>query len=421
MAALQLFAKVFHRCIFLIQPFNPEKFIIMRQCRSSLILFICLVLLSSCGRKQAPPPPPPPGVVCVPAIKQDVARIHEYIGQIVAEDWVDLVARVEGYLIKQNFEEGSIVKKDDLVFEIDPRPFEAQVKEAEGQLVHAQASLTYADIQVERNKTLVKQDAASQKDLDTANMNQGVSKGEVLVAEGQLEVAKINLGYTKITAPFDGKIGTCPISVGNLVGPTINTNLSKIVRMNPVKVEFNVPEPIVVSLTQRDGDIERVAAEVTPKLILSNGTEYPLDGKIYFADNNINTVTGTLLIRARFENPKNILTPGQYVRVKIERKEKTPSILIPAIAIIRDQTGEIVYVVDKDSKVERRLVKTGQISGLNIVILEGLSEGENVIVQGILKVRPGVTVNAARAESAKPDPKAVPADPAKKSETKAGK
>ncbi|OGV43274.1 MAG: hypothetical protein A2X48_15730 [Lentisphaerae bacterium GWF2_49_21] len=385
------------------------------------MLLACVLLLASCNKKPVAPPPPPPGVVCAPAVKQDVATTHGYIGQIVAEDWVDLVARVEGFLVMKNFEEGSFVKKDDLVFEIDPRPYEAQVKEAEGQLVHAQASLTYANIQVERYKTLVKQDAASQKDLDSAVMTQGVSTGEVLVAQGQLEVAKINLGYTKISAPFDGKLGVCPISVGNLVGPTINNNLCKLVRMDPVKVEFNVPEPIVVSITQRDGNIERIASEVTPRLVLANGTEYPLDGKIYFADNTINTSTGTLLIRARFDNPKGILTAGEYVRLRIERKEKTPSILIPALAIQRDQTGELVYVVDKDSKVQSRKVTTGQISGLNIVITTGLSEGENVIVQGILKARPGMTVNMTMAGSTKAELNTQPPVPDAKSKPPSGK
>jgi len=375
------------------------------------MVFSIVLITASCNKKPVPPPPPPPGVVCTVAAKEDVSKTHEFIGQIVAEDSVDLVARVEGYLIKRNFEEGSFVKKDDLVFEIDPRPFEAQVKEAEGQLAHAQASLTYADIQVERYITLVKGDAVSQKDLDAANMQQGVSKGEILVAQGQLDLAKINLEYTRITAPFDGKIGECPVSVGNLVGPTINNNLTKIVRMDPVKVEFSVPEAIVIDLRQREGSMEKISSRIIPRIILSNGTEYPFEGQIYFSDNVVNTSTGTLLVRARFQNPKGLLNSGDYVKVKLGDKETTPSIMIPAVAIQRDQTGEFVLIIDKDSKVQRRIVKTGQAHGIDIVILEGISEGEKVIVSGVLKVRPGMTATVSIEESVKPESKPQPTTP----------
>jgi len=341
--------------------------------------------------------------VCAIAEKKDVSSTHEFIGQIVAEDSVELVARVEGYLVKRNFEEGSFVKKGDLVFEIDPRPFEAQVKEAEGQLAHAQASLTYANIQVGRYTTLVKGDAVSQKDLDSATMQQGVSKGELLVAQGQLDLAKINLEYTRITAPFDGKIGVCKISVGNLVGPTINNNLTKIVRMDPVKVEFSIPEPVAISIRQKAGSMEKIASRMIPRIILSNGTEYPSEGQIYFSDNVVNSSTGTLLVRARFQNPKGLLNSGEYVKVKLGDREKTSSTMIPAVAIQRDQTGEFVLIVDKDSKVQRRLVKTGQAHGIDIVILEGISEGEKVIVRGVLKVRPGMTANVSIEAASKPE------------------
>jgi membrane fusion protein (multidrug efflux system) len=377
----------------------------MRQSLILSIIFPIVITLSSCTKKKEVHAPPPPGVVCAIAEKKDVSNTVEIIGQIVAEDWVDLVARVEGFLIKQNFEEGSFVKKGDLVFEIDPRPFEANVKEAEGQLAHAQASLTFANIQVDRFTTLVKGNAAAQKDLDNANMQQGVSKGELLVAQGQLDLAKINLEYTRIIAPFDGKIGVCPISVGNLVGPTINNNLTKIVRIDPMKVEFSVPESIIIDLREREGSMANIAAKIIPRIILANGTEYPLDGRIYFSDNVVNTSTGTLLIRARFQNPKGLLNSGEYVKVRLDHKEKIPSVMIPAVAIQRDQTGEFVFTVDKDSKVQRRIVKTGQTHGVDIVILEGLSEGEKVIVRGVLKVRPGMTANVSIEESSKTEPK----------------
>ncbi len=372
-----------------------------RYFEASAVL-ILVFLASSCGKMPAPPPPPPPGVVCAMSVKQDVTNTFEYIGQIVAEDWVDLVARVEGYLIRRNFEEGSFVKQNDLVFEIDPAPFEAQVKEAEGQLARAQASLVNANIQVQRFTTLVKGDAAAQKDLDDATMEQGRAKGDILVAQGQLDLARINLGYTKITAPFDGKIGVCPISVGNLVGPTVNKNLSKIVRMDPVKVEFSVPEPKIISLVEQGVSMENAGPNISCRITLANGSEYPEEGTIYFYDNEVNTSTGTLLIRARFQNSKGVLTPGEYVKVKLGRKIKTPAVLVPAVAVQRDQKGEYVFTVDNDSKVQRKPVKTGQGHGLSLVVLEGLSEGERVIVQGVLKVRPEITVNVTMEDAKEP-------------------
>jgi membrane fusion protein (multidrug efflux system) len=384
---------------------------IMRQWHYLATAVPILLFIISCGKKYEAPEPAPPGVVCSVAVKQDISVTHEHIGQIVAEEVVDLVARVEGFLVKRNFEEGSFVKNGDLIFEIDPSQYEAQAKEAEGQLTKAQSALVYANIQAERYTTLVKQDAVAQKELDSAIMQLGTSKGDVLVAQGQLDLAKINLGYTKITAPFDGKLGVCPISVGNFVGPTINNNLGKIVRIDPVKVEFNVPEHLIVSILQRDGSMAKAEADIIPRIALANGTEYPIDGNIYFSNNEVNISTGTMLIRARFPNPNGILTAGEYVKVRLIKKTKTPSILIPAIAIQRDQVGEFVFVVDKDSKVQRRTVKTGQLSGLSIVILEGLSEGENVIVQGVLKARPGMAVTMTTADDGKNDEKSRPVPP----------
>jgi len=373
--------------------------------RKTLFLLPLLLIIASCGRKPEAPPPPPPGVVCALSETRPVSSTHEFIGQIVAEDSVNLVARVEGYLIKRNFEEGSMVKQGDLIFEIDPRPFEADVKEAQGQLERAKAQLTYADIQVNRYTTLVKGDAVSQKELDSATMDQGSSRGDILIAQGKLDLAKINLEYTRITAPFDGKIGTCPVSVGNLVGPTINSNLSTIVRLDPVKVEFSVPEPVVTNLRQKFGSIDKIISEIIIRMNLSNGTRYPEEGRIYFSDNTINTATGTLLVRARFKN-NGVISAGEYVKVILEEKTPVPSILVPAIAVQKDQTGEYVLILDKDSKVQRKIIRTGQAHGMDIVVLQGLSEGERVIVQGVLKVRPGMTANAEAKDARKPSTQA---------------
>ena len=194
-------------------------------------------------------------------------------------------------------------------------------------------------------------------------------------------------------APFDGKLGVCSIYVGNLVGPTINTNLASIMRIDPVKVEFFMPEPIVIRLVQKFGSIKAAQSAVVAKLVLANGSPYTQEGSIYFANNEVNTGTGTLMMRARFPNPTGILLPGQYAKVILHTKEPISAILVPQLTILRDQTGEYVMTVDKNHKVERRQVKTGQSHGRAMQVMEGISEGDMVVSQGLLKIRPGVTVS----------------------------
>lgn len=363
--------------------------------RSALVLPMALAsvfLVSSCGKKAPPPPPPPPGVFCVQAAKRDVIHSFEYVGQAVAEDYVNLVARVEGYLVKRNFEEGSIVKAGDLIFLIEQEPYKAKVEISQGNLTKAQSSMDLANIEYDRYKKLVKDNAVAQKTFDEATMQKGTAEGVLMSSKGDLDIADINLGYTEIRAPFDGKLGTCPISVGSLVGPGINTTLSKIVRIDPVKIEFFIPESIVVGIRQKAGSMSAATKTVTSRITLPNGAPYPHKGEIYFSDNEVNTSTGTLLVRARFPNTDGIVTPGQYVKVKLETNDKVSAILIPQVSIQRDQTGELVMVVKPDKTVERRQIKTGQAYDTDIEVVSGLAEGDLVISQGLMKVRPGMTV-----------------------------
>ncbi len=333
-------------------------------------------------------------MLCAAAVKQDVTKSFEFIGQAVAEDSVSIVPMVEGYLVKQCFDEGSMVKKGDLLFEIDPRPFEAQVKNAEGQLAAAKAQQLNAIIEYKRYTTLIKEDATSQKDQDIATMKKGQADGQYLIADAGLDTAKINLGYTRLTAPFDGKIGVCPISVGNLVGsPSNRQPLTSIMRMDPMKVEFNIPEPAVATIIEKFGGMDRVNKVMYAKIVLPNGTPYPHDGSIYFFDNQITTATGTIKQRARFPNPHAVLTPGEYFKVQLCSREKMSVILVPQIAIVEDMTGMLVMAV-KNGKVERRRVTTGQNHGKDVEILSGLSEGEWVVTEGLLKIKQGMAVNA---------------------------
>ena len=365
--------------------------------RNGIVVFAAFsssLLLSSCDKGlKATDTPPPPDVICVAAVKGDVSNSYDFIGQTVAEESVDIIPMVEGYLIKQGFDEGSMVKKGDVLFEIDPRPFAAQVKNAEGQVTSAKAQLVNADIEYIRYSTLAKSTAVAQKDQDAAAMNKGEAEGQVLISEASLETARINLGYTKLVAPFDGKIGVCPTSVGNLVGQASNRQpLTTIMRLDPMKVEFNIPETAIGISIQKHGNLAGVCKSIVPTILLPNGSQYPHVGTIYFIDNQVTSTTGTIRLRARFPNPNATLTPNEYVKIHLVFGANRSAILIPEIAIAEDMTGKVVMVV-KDGKVERRQVKTGQSRETNIEVVSGIAEGEWVVTEGLLKIRHGIAVN----------------------------
>jgi len=365
-------------------------------------VFSSLFLFTACERRPQPPQAGPPNVVCVAAEKCDVANFREFVGQTVSESAVTIVPMVKGYLVKQNFDEGTMVKKGDLLFEIDPRPFEAQVQNAEGQLQAAQAQLINANIEYKRYSTLLREDATSAKDHDKVTMDKGSAEGQILIAKAALETAKINLEYTKLRAPFDGKLGVCPINVGNLVGPgTTNTKLSSIMCVDPMKVEFSVPETIFADVIEKYGDFDKASRAVIVKLTLPNGSPYKHEGSVYFSDNQVTAETGTIKMRARFPNPNSVLTANEYVRVVVMRKNKIPAILIPQTAVVEDMTGTVAMVV-KDSKVERRAIKVGSTFGHKVEVLSGVAAGEWVVTEGLIKIRNGMSVNAKLAAGEKP-------------------
>lgn len=355
--------------------------------------FFCAAILicwsNSLPAQEQSREPPRPAVVAVPATTRDVAMSHQRIGQVVPDDIVELVARVEGYLVKRCFEEGSQVKKGDLVFLIEQEQYKAELEAARGSLKKAQAALVNANVEFNRYTKLTKEDAVAQKTLDAATMQKGEAEGDLLIAQRNLSIAELNLSYTEVRAPFDGKIGVCPVYEGNLVGAK-NSVLTTLVRLDPVKVEFPIPEAVYIDHLMDYGDAQQADQSTSIRLLLPNGKEYSREGRIYFSDNRINNMTGSIILRARFPNPDGMLVPGGYVKAIVSSKAKKAHLLVPQEAIQRDQTGAFVLVMAKDGGVERRSVTLGTDLGRVSVVESGLAEGELVITEGTLKVRTGV-------------------------------
>jgi membrane fusion protein, multidrug efflux system len=368
-------------------------------------LFVVSLLLSmiftSCKKNKTIKHKPPR----VEVIKTHYKNVYEYnsaIGQVVAYDEVNLYARVTGFLEKKNFDDGAFVKKGEILFQIERAQYIAQVKAAEAALRKAEAELRNAKIDYIRNKTLVKTSAVSQKNYDDATSIYQQTTAEVLAMEANLKLQKLFLSYTLVEAPFSGRVGIAPYHPGALVGPQ-SKPLIHLIKLDPIRVEFVVPESYVVSLIQKrfpgnkKFDPEKkllVVTKLVPSLILSNGTKYEHTGIINFVNNKIDPSTGTFLMRARFPNPKELLLPGAFVNVNLESKQKFKAILIPQSTIQENQLGKYVLVVNKDNRVIKRSIVTGNVYGKNILIKKGLKPGELIIFYGIQKVRSGVKVKS---------------------------
>ncbi|MDR0931783.1 MAG: efflux RND transporter periplasmic adaptor subunit [Victivallales bacterium] len=351
-----------------------------------LCIAVFVVVLNGCREKSAPVAPKPPTVNVVPATEGYILESSTVIAAVKADDEVNLVARVEGFLIKRLFEEGKPVKKGQLLYEIEPEIYNAKVKAAEAELEKSYANQKNANIEYERQKTLDAQDATSKRAFDNATAGKQEADAEVKGAEANLALAKQNLSYTKIFSPFDGQIGLNTYSVGNLVGQSSGT-LATVVKVDPARVEFVITELELIKLLQSRKDTE--TPDVRIRLFLQDGTEYNQAGKISYWSNEINTSTGTLQMQAVFPNPKRELVAGMFARVTIGPAEPLHALMIPLVALMTDQAGDYVYVVDPAGKVKRCNVALGYRDKQNVVVESGLAPGDKVIVEGIQKVRPG--------------------------------
>jgi membrane fusion protein (multidrug efflux system) len=347
---------------------------------------VALVLLAgTAALAQQPGGPPAVGVVA--AGRQPITQSSEYIGRIQATNRVNLVARVAAYLDEVMFTDGSEVGKGQLLYRLEQAPFHADVQGKQAAVAQFKAQLQNADLVLGRALSLLKTPAGQQAQVDVATSNQQALKAQVLAAEAQLEQSKINLGYTEIRSPIEGKIGRTNITAGNYVNPGMGTLVS-VVSQDPMWVVFPVPTKAVIELQQKSGGKAALVIHVR----LPDGSLYDQPGKLDFIDNSVTGNTDTMVLRGLVPNPKRVLIDGELVMAILQDVAPTEAIAVPRAAVLADQEGDYVFVVAKDNKAEKRRVKLGQsVPGL-AAVTSGLSEGENVVVDGIQRVRPGLVV-----------------------------
>jgi membrane fusion protein (multidrug efflux system) len=356
----------------------------------------------ACGEKAAPPPPPPPEVYTTAVVQKDVPVYLELVGQAEGYQDVDIRARVEGFLETVNFQEGTFVRKGDLLYTIDRKPLEAIVAQGTADQATAEARLSKANNDVTRYTPLVAKQAVSKQELDNALAEQDASKSQVAAAKASVEKATLDLGYTRVTSPINGLVGTTQVKSGNLVGRGESTLLTTISQIDPILFKVGVTE----------ADYLRVARQVTAagkssggsregiELRLADGSSYPQTGKIHTIERAVDPTTGTLGMELVFPNPQQILRPGQYGRVRVLLDTKRGALLVPQRAVQELQSIYNVAVVDSSNKVAFRTVKVGQKVDSLWVIEDGLKAGEQVVVEGLQRIQDGSTVSAKPAPAA---------------------
>ena len=354
-------------------------------------LVILLTVLVACGRSQAAFKLPDTDVLVAPPVQRDVPVHHEWVASLDGYVNAEIRPQVSGYLIKQNYAEGSVVRKGQVLFEIDPRPFQATLDRAKGELAQAEAALSKSTIDVERDTPLVAQKAVPKEKLDNETQAKRAAEAAVISAKAAVERAEIDLGWTKVTSLVDGVAGICQVQMGNLVGP--NSHLTSVSQVDPIKVYFPVSEQEYLRAKHVTTGGEPIDLfESSPELILADGTVYRHKGRILLTDRQVDTNTGTIRLVAAFPNPGNILRPGQYGRVRIQTSMRKNALVVPQSAVQELQGGYQVAVVGPDNKASIRPVKAGEKVGSMWVIDDGLTPDDRVIVEGRGKVKDGTPV-----------------------------
>lgn len=364
------------------------------RCAVVILLMITTGLWLGCGSKEAESPKPPE-VVVADVIQKNVPMFADWIGSAVGFNNATIRPQVKGYLLDIAYKQGTLVESGELLFKIDPREFEAELGSARGQLGEAEANLRKSKSHVKRYRPLAKQGAVSQQELDDAVQNMLAAEAGVVTAKARLQQAKLNLSWTNIDSPISGIAGISVAQIGDLVSP--QTELTTVSQLDPIKVNFPISEQAYMEVVNSSsaitetGQLSDVGAIL--QLYLADGSVWPHRGTPFIVGRNVNESTGTIVIEGRFPNPKNVIRPGQFARVRVDVGTRKNALLIPQRAVIDVQGKYLVSVVTAKNEVEVRPVEVGDTHEENWIITKGLKAGERVIVEGLQKARSGMKVD----------------------------
>ena len=375
-------------------PRKSSALIRRQRNRSAIILgllAVALLLLTACEKKEEKPKAGPPEVLVADVMQQDVPIYTEWVAQLNGSVNAEITPKVQGYLLRQDYQNGYFVKKGQLLFELDPRQYQASVEQAKAQVAVAQAEYDKFTADVQRDTPLAAQDAIPQKQLDTDLANQAATKAQVEANKAELANAQLNLAWTKIYSPVDGIAGVSNSQVGDLVGTT--TKMTTVSQVNPIWAYFNISESVYLPLASRvttliTGKTEQEhLARVPVEFILANDQTYPAKGKFIFVNRQVATQTGTIQLIVEFTNPDAVLRPGGSGRVRFQIGDNPNALLVPQPAVIEIQGQYQVIVLNAENRDTFRPVKVGDRVGPNWLVTEGLKPGEKVVVEGIQKVQ----------------------------------
>jgi membrane fusion protein (multidrug efflux system) len=356
-----------------------------------------MIGFTGCAHKETQAAAPPPDVEVTDVVQKDVPIYGEWIAILDGYVNAQIQPQVTGYLMKQNYVEGTVVRRGDVLFEIDPRPFEAAVAQAKGQMAEAQAQLGKTTLDVQRDTPLAAQSAIPKAQLDNDIQANESAKAVVDAAKAQVDQAQLNLGFTKVRSLVDGIAGLAKGQIGDLVGPT--TQLTTVSQVNPIKAYVSISEQEYLRAAARINAVAQGRPEKfgSLELILSDGSIYPTKGWFVLADRQVDLKTGTIRVAGAFENPSLVLRPGQFGRVRVVTGVEKRALLVPQRSVVETQGAYSVVVVGPENKASIRPVKTGERVGEMWIITDGIKAGEQVIVEGIQKAREGAIVNPKQA------------------------
>ncbi len=358
------------------------------------VVFAAFATMAGCHGKDATPPAqaqqPPPAVVVTPVVQRDVPVYREWIGTTAGNINAEIRPKVDGYLLRRVYAEGSFVRQGDLLFEIDARQVQSQLQQSQGDLAQAQAQLSKAQQDVNRFRPLAAQKAVSQQELDNALSSAAAARAVVDAKAAAVHQARLNLGWARVTSPIAGIAGTAQAQVGNLVSPT--TVLAIVSQCDPIRVVYPLSEQEYLRLQERIRQDPAAQRDEGLELILADGSVYPRRGRVLFEDREVDVKTGTISTVAVFPNPGNLLRPGQYAKVRAVTEVVKGALLVPQRAVNELQGGYQVAVVGADDKAEIRTVETGERVGKLWVVSSGLKPGDRVVVEGFTRVKSGIKV-----------------------------